>query len=316
MATWKKRTDWLATNFITTSKGTKEALEQMVRFANGDSSSNTAVVHWCLTKPQRNCCESDEESMCKFLSHAVPFFSTGFQTPLLYRMKGYGPASSWVKFGCLFFNILPKALQEMESSEPSSDIASVADAFLAENGLQSVAGEDADFQQILADALDRDQNYSYQNKVRRNLITQEINKSSFWQSSMVIDALIQPIEHGVNYLLGHTKILHDLHFLGRGHPKRDELKEKARTKFLHVVTGALGDALIGNYISFLETGLKEAVDMGLEATPDLLNKVFNLVTVCVTDLHRRFNHELASYPFRMFLYMQLFLYFSDLVWPP
>ena len=274
----------------------------MIRFANGDSSSTGAVVHWCVRTEGQQCCMSDEESMCKFLSHAVPFFGKGYQTPLLYRMKGYGPASSWVKFGCCFFNLLPRVLQELESSEPSSEVASLADAFLSEGRLQAVGGEDADFQQLLADALDGDANQSYQNKVRRHLVAQEMKKSSFWQSSMVIDALIQPIEYGVNSLLGHTKLLHDLHFLGRGHPKADELKTQAKTIFLKVVSGELGENLIQRYVTFLDHGLQEAIDMGLEASAALLNKIFTLVIVCVTDLHRRFKHDFSHHPYRTLLF--------------
>lgn len=297
---WQKRAHWLVRDFVTTSKNTRESLHDFISFANGDSSLPT-VVHWCVSMPGRNCCDSDEESICKFLSHAVPFFSKGYQTPLLYRMKGYGPASSWVKFGCGFFNLLPRVLQAMDSAEPSSELASLADAFLAESRFQDVGGEDADFQQILAEALDADQNYAAQNKLRRQLVTQEISKPSFLQASFVIDAIIGPIEYGVNYLLGHTKLLHDLHFLGRGHPECDDLKAKSREKFMHVVNGGLADALIRRYILFLEDGLKEAFDMGLAASNDLLNKVFQLTTLCITDLHRRLKHEFSAHPFQMHL---------------
>ena len=295
---WQKRAQWLVRDFVTTSKNTREALQDMILFANGDSSLPT-VVHWCVSMPGRNCCDSDEESMCKFLSHAVPFFSKGYQTPLLYRMKGYGPASSWVKFGCGFFNLLPRVLQVMGSAEPSSELASLADAFLAESRFQAVGGEDADFQQILADALDGDQNYAAQNKLRRQLVAQEMSRPSFLQASIAIDAIIAPIEYGVNYLLGHTKLLHDLNFLGRGHPKCDALKEESHKKFMHVVSGGLANSLIRRFILFLEHGLKEAFEMGLVTSNDLLNKVFQLTTLCITDLHRRLKHELSSHPFQM-----------------
>ena len=306
MALWRQRSEWLMRGFITTSKNTASSLSEMIAFANGDTTSST-VVHWCLmgSADKPACCNTDQEALCKFLSHAVPFFSRGYETPLLYRMKGYGPASSFVSFGCCFFRMLPRILQRMaQRSDPGSECATLADALMTETSFRQSGNDGADtagdFEHILADALDMNKNYSAQNSVRRRLVVEEISKPSFPRSVMAVDALIQPIEHGVNYMLGHTKILHDLGFLGRSHPQCGKLQEEARHKFLHTVSGNFGNTLVKEYVDFLQRGLTEAISMGLEAHPALLNQIFQLVIVCMTDLHRRLVYEFRFPPWSLF----------------
>ena len=305
MALWRQRSEWLMRGFITTSKNTASSLSEMIAFANGDTTSST-VVHWCLmgSADKPACCNTDQEALCKFLSHAVPFFSRGYETPLLYRMKGYGPASSFVSFGCCFFRMLPRILQRMaQRSDPGSECATLADALMTETSFRQPGNDGADtagdFEHILADALDMNKNYSAQNSVRRRLVVEEISKPSFPRSVMAVDALIQPIEHGVNYMLGHTKILHDLGFLGRSHPQCGKLQEEARHKFLHTVSGNFGNTLVKEYVDFLQRGLTEAISMGLEAHPALLNQIFQLVIVCMTDLHRRLVYEFRFPPWSL-----------------
>ena len=300
---WRRRTNWLQKAYIPTTKEAKTSLADFIHFANGDSCSET-IVHWCLqdTPLGKPCCSSDEDSFAKLLSHVIPLFTKGFATPLLYRMKHFGPASSFVKVGCCLFRLLPRAVEEMQSTDAAPDVASVAETFLSEGGYQSL---EADLQQLLADAMDMDRNYAAQNKVRRGQVAEEMKKPSFVQGIMVIDSLIQPIEYGVNTLLGHTKVIHDLQFLGRGHPKWADLKQKASDTFLHVVKGNFADILIGKYIDFLKNGLEENIAMGLDCHQELLNKVFQLIIMCVTDVHRRFKHDFSYAPLTLFELLQL-----------
>lgn len=301
MTQWRQRAEWLVRDFIAGPRSTKECLDDLLRFCNGDS-CGTTVVHYCLadTGNGKPCCASDDESLGKLLSHAVAFYSRGYQTPLLYRMKHYGPASSFLKFSAAFFNILPQALA-LVHSEGSEAASSLADALLAETGFQSL---EADALQALQDAVDVDENYAAKNKVRYQLVVQEIGKPSFLQGALLIDGLIQPIEHGVNYLLGHTALLHQLRYLGAGHPDVEDLRRKSKEKFLFVVQGSLADVLIGKFLDFLESGLREAIRFGLDPSPDLLRKVWQLTTVCITDIWRRFKHEFNSFPFKLFNFLK------------
>lgn len=45
--------------------------------------------------------------------------------------------------------------------------------------------------------------------------------------------------------------------------------------------------------------------MGLDPRPELLTKVFQLVTICVTDVYRRFKYEFLSSPFTWFSLLSL-----------
>lgn len=217
-------------------------------------------------------------------------------------MKHYGQASSWIKLGCCYFNLVPRALQMMQSMDANSDSMSLVDVFLQESGFQ--AGE-TDLQQLIADAMDTDRNYAVQNKLRRGKVVDAMTGSAFGQHAMVIDALIKPVERGINFLLGHTQILHDLWFWGRGHPKSQELRQAAKEKFVHVLSGGLADKLMSMYVDFLRTGLLETVRMGLIPERSMLNKIFQLATVCITDIHRRFKYDFSLPPYSLFRLLDL-----------
>ena len=291
MEAWEQRRQWLLKDFITTSKAATESLQGMMKIGNGDMTS-PVVTHWC----KGSCCASEEESLYKFLSHAVHFFGKGFDTPLLYRMKHYGPASSFVTVGCALFNLLPRVLLEMEESASArhNDEAAFIDSLLSDS---RGSLQEADFQHMLADALDADQNYAAQNGARKKMITAEIRKPEFPQSALLIDSLIQPMEVGVNKLFRHTKVLHDLTYLGSGHPKRETLEAEARRIFLDVVSGSFCDMLTAKYLRYLDNGLEQLVQMGLEPVQKHLDTIFIMVIVVISDLFRRFKLDFLHPPF-------------------
>ena len=280
-------------------KRVKEAMADMIAFANGDSTQES-VVHWCLAAGNNRpaCCQGDSEALTKLLSHLVPFFSKGYDCPLLYRMKHFGQASSYIKFACCFFNILPRALAELGEARAKDATTSLADAFLAETGLQTV---EADFEQLLADAIDADTDWAAQNGLRLKKVVAEVAKPMFYQGSLVVDALIRPIEIGINMLLSHTHTMHDLVCVGRGHPQHVQLRESASQKFLSVMRGELGEKLVREYYEFFTDGLLEAIEMGLDldAKPGLLDQIFQVATCDMTDLHRRFCHDFWKPPYSL-----------------
>eukprot|EP00435_Cladocopium_sp_Y103_P032496 s25_g8.t1 len=302
MAQWERRARWLQAGFnCTASKSWNAMLKDMMQFVNGDSTEPT-LHHFCKigVGGAPNCCDSDEESVCKLLSHLVPFWCRGYQTPLLYRMKHYGPAASFMKLGCCWFNFLPQALSYMEAARRGTDseIGRLVDTFLADSGGTFPAG--ADFERLLADVLDSDESFAAKNGARRSMVVQEVEKPDFAQSSILIDAVINPMEFGVNFLLGHSKVLHNLSYVGRGHPDHEKLRKDANDKFLQVVTGRLGERIISQYIHFLETGLDETVQMGLDMNEAVLAKVMVLVLVCISDVYRRFIAEFNVPPWTLF----------------
>eukprot|EP00438_Fugacium_kawagutii_P034009 Skav211224 [mRNA] locus=scaffold934:287200:291877:- [translate_table: standard] len=176
----------------------------------------------------------------------------------------------------------------------------IADALLADGSFSP----EKEFQQILANTLDCDQSYAAQNGLRRKLVTREIGKPDFFKSAMIVDALIQPLEYAISYMMGHTKVLHDLWYLGKGHPKSTALLEKSRLKFMHVTSGKLADHVIQMYMTFLDTGLLCEINMGLQPTPTQLNTMFAMVVVCMSDVFRRFKFDFMQAPFNTFELLQ------------
>lgn len=312
MQAWQKRSQWFCRDFVSKSRRAKESLEALFKVANGDTSSSV-ITHWCLL-PQgassRACCESDEEAMYKFLSHAIYFFGRGFDTPLLYRLKHYGPASSFVKIGSCVHSILPRVLKHMDEinkhpqQQTDEESRTFIDSLLSDNhsseGLLS-----QDFQALMSECLDLHENYAAQNGLRRKLVTQHLSAENFDKSANLIDSLINPMEYAVNFLISHTKSLNALTFVGQGHPKKEELMRDTQSKFLKVISGRLADELIQRYIMFLDTGLKEAEEMGLAPDGSLLNTAFAMALVCMADIHRRLKMEFRVPPFTLFHWMDL-----------
>ncbi|CAE7402212.1 unnamed protein product [Symbiodinium sp. CCMP2592] len=307
MPVWQKRTAWILRDYQSTSLGAQKLARSPLDFANGDSTKDV-IVHHCLLPREGEppCCSSHDESVCKFLAQAVPLLSRGFPTPLLYRMKHYGPASSYMKLAGSCFGLLRRVLCEMESSAVQSandgELAQYVDAFLQDSSRPGgvAPAEENYWQHLLASALDSDRDFAAQNGARRRMVIHEISKPSFQQASIVIDCLIQPLEHGINTLLSHTRILHDLTFLGKGHPEYQELCSKSRGLFLRCMSGHFGDQMLREYTVIMERGLFELIDMGFEATDDSLNKIFDAIVLLCTDLHRRCNYELSRAPFKLF----------------
>lgn len=299
MKTWTARCEWLLRDFVSTSKNTKMSLNDVFKVGNGDS-TQPVITHWCLSSkgPGKGpCCNSDEEALLKFISHAVHFFGKGFDTPLLYRLKHFGPASSFVKAGTCYFNLLPQILKEMDTTaarESQQEAGQFVDSILADNV------QDGDWQHVLADALDHDKNFVLQNGARRRMVADELNKPNFYKSSMTIDSIIGPMEYGINFLFGHTKLLHDLSYLGRCHSESEQLQEKARCIFFHVIFGNLGGDLIKRYVTFLDTGLLECIKMGLSPSCSQLNTIFNVVLVIMSDICRRLQQVFDVPPFTLF----------------
>ena len=157
-----------------------------------------------------------------------------------------------------------------------------------------------EFEHLLSEALDADRSYSMQNSVRRRLVAQEVARPAFHQAELMVDGLIQPLEHGVNFLLGHTKMLADLKYVGRRHKAAGDLQRKCCASFLHLVTGGLADKLLKSYMLLLENGLHELCSMGFCPSAEHLNLMFSSVAVLCTDLYRRLKMDFAAAPFRLF----------------
>ena len=292
---WKRRADWIAAGFCAPTKTAKEALADILQFVNGDTTCDT-ITHWCLP----GCCRSDGESINKLLKLLIPFFGKGYSTPLLYRFKHYGPASSFIKVGCTLCKVLPNALAQMSDSckNTNSEMAAMLDVLLADNS----SFKDEDLQRVVGDILDADVDYAAKNSLRKKMMITEVCSARFPQHAVLMDIFLQPMEIAMNSLLGRTKILHELYALGSQHPKHDSLLQTSRSKFLLVLSGQFGQSIMAQYESILQGKLFEAMGMGLQLEQDSsrLRLVYELVIVSITDTWRRFVHEVSAPPYSCF----------------
>lgn len=308
MPQWKKRSAWLRKGFQA-SKGTVDLLDKILDFINGDTTQST-MVHWCLSPGSPNagrCCENDAEAWSKVASMLTAFLSNGYPVPLLYRMKHYATASSFIRVTCSMCGILRTVLNHMAEGETSSSsMADLADVLMANtrqvedstilDGNPSKLNEN-DLQMLISDLLDGDQSFATKNGARFNMAQREIAKNEFHQSSIIVDFIVQCMEPGINSFLKRTKILYDLQYLSHAHPKEAELRKTSKDMFLKVITGTLADELLSNYLALLGGGLQEALEMGLEGSEQQLTLIWQLVVSVMSDLYRRLKQEFESPPY-------------------
>lgn len=276
--------------------------EEILGFINGDTSGDT-LTHWCLP----GCCSSDKESWNKLVKLLIPWMGRGFAVPLLSRFKHYGPASSYIKVGCGLCRILPRILETMQSQTGNinADVTNIIDTLLADSSISATAGEglsEKDLQTLVGGMLEADINYGLQNAVRRKMMIQAITRPNFCHEAIILDCLLQVIEHGINILFSRTKLLHQICNLGTSNSKYMVLIQKSKAKFLHVVSGQLGKDLMGRYEAILLTDLAESIEMGMDigSCDTFLQLSYELVIVGITDCWRRLVHDFKSPPFCFF----------------
>ena len=309
METWRKRSAWLLKGFQA-SKTTVSILKEILDFFNGDT-SDQVLVHWCIPNSVsgKPCCKDDAESLNKGISLLTSFLTKGYAVPLLYRMKHYGPAASFIRVGCCLHSILPRILnvdkQALSPADrPGSDLSNIVDTLLGtehpKKRSESESNKNlspAEFEALVGKLLDEDTSFAAQNGARCQMVQKEISQPAFQQSSMLIDALVQRMERGFNFFLRRTSILNDLSYFSHANPEHEEHKAESSKGFLKVIRGELGQELISDYRDFLKNGFQESVGMGLDGTQSQLNLIFQLVVSCMTDLHRRMVQEFMVPPF-------------------
>ena len=276
----------------------------MLLFCNGNTVEDT-IVHWCTD----GCCDTDSDCVRKLLKVTIPWFGRGFAAPLLYRFKHFGPASSYMKVGLAFHRLLPRTIQHMQGANPSSldaETSRFLDTLLAEpdtaSDRQGGSFTQQDLQIVMGELMDANMDYATSNSIRQKMVCQEIASAGFMSNTFLIDTLLQPFEHGVNFCFARTTLLHQLSALGSSHPKHDELLQKSRARFLDIIRGELGQRLIMSFMDNVKFRLHKMMELGLQgnASMDFLRTAFDLVVVCCTDTWRRMVYDFEQPPWSLF----------------
>ena len=267
----------------------------------GDGKGPFTILEWRHKEdPDIPCCHSDAEALNRLASMLTSLFARGYPVPLLYRMKHYSFAAAFVRLGCMTHRLLPRILQEMNSTmsqdTPGSHLSEFIDALLEGSG---VTKTDAEIETLLSSFLNEDVNYAAQNGARQKMVLRELSNRQFHQSSIMIDMMVQRMETGINFFLRRTKVLYDLQYMSHAHPKHASLRQETKTSFLKVISGEFGWDLIAEYMSILHGHMKETVTMGLDGSQSQLNLIFQLTIVLLTDLSRRFVLEFMGPPYSL-----------------
>ena len=299
MEDWRLRTQWLVKGFLPVSKQTRLQFQELSSFLNGDS-RRPEFIHWCT-----GCCLNDDEALQKVIQLALPVFTKGYPCPLLYRFKHYEGASSFIRTGCCFFQLLPRVLKQMQANmsnkvDSSSKLTSLVESVLQDNSGGHIDAGVTDFQAALDDLLENDLSYSLQNSIRRQKVMEQVSKPQFSQSAIMIDVIINAFEYGSNMLFKRTSILTLLSAFGKQHAKFEEMAGQSCEYFLHIASGTFGEVLMGRAMNLLEVGLAEIVAMGFEPSPERMDLFFRLIIACVSDIWRRLVLEFSSFPFKWF----------------
>ena len=159
----------------------------------GDGKGPFTILEWRHKEdPDIPCCHSDAEALNRLASMLTSLFARGYPVPLLYRMKHYSFAAAFVRLGCMTHRLLPRILQEMNSTmsqdTPGSHLSEFIDALLEGSG---VTKTDAEFETLLSSFLNEDVNYAAQNGARQKMVLRELSNRQFHQSSIMIDMMVQ-----------------------------------------------------------------------------------------------------------------------------
>ena len=191
MKVWATRAKCLCQSFDSGSKRMVEMVKDLFQFLNGDTKSDE-LIHYCKEDPDIPCCHSDTEALNRLASMLTSLFARGYPVPLLYRMKHYSFAAAFVRLGCMTHRLLPRILQEMNSTmsqdTPGSHLSEFIDALLEGSG---VTKTDAEFETLLSSFLNEDVNYAAQNGARQKMVLRELSNRQFHQSSIMIDMMVQ-----------------------------------------------------------------------------------------------------------------------------
>lgn len=275
----------------------RNTFEEILEYLNGNLELDT-VVHHCVSTPDCICCENAEQSLAKCLQLLIPFCSRGYQVPLLYRFKHYDEAICYITFLTSAHNLLSRTLSNMEIAKCTSPSQqAVIDKLLGDCDLASEGpGTDA---AVFGENIDMESFQSH-NAKRKQLVLQEVTSAQFRQKALMVDFMIKPMDHQMNRFFARTKQLARLTLLEEHDTEWQQNAEKCRALFLSVVSGEFGQDIITKYCSMLTTQIDTLVRVGFEASSSNMQTLLTMGIVIISDTWRRFVHEHATYPWKMF----------------
>ena len=295
---WASARQRLKDSFRCQSKLRRQAFEDILDFLNGDLESDT-VFHFCVNSADHVCCASKEESLSKCLRLLVPFCSRGYQVPLLYRFKHYDEAICYVTFCTTIHQLLARTLLGMDLSKTGdASQRQLIDNLLGEYDLGSEGpGTEA---VVFSDNI-ADENFHAHNAKRKQLVHQEVMSSDFRQSALLVDFMIKPMDSMMNRLFARSHQLTKLCLLQKHDPKWLEDTSKCKDLFLAYASGKFGFSIIDEYADMITKQVHTLLEIGLDIHQGShLQILFTMWLLVISDAWRRFVHEMATFPWKVF----------------
>ena len=297
--------EMLKNYYQTQSKLRKQALADSLDFLNGDLESD-CIFHFCIHKNGNECCKGYQDSLNKCLKLVVPFLSRGFPTPLLYRFKHYDGAVGYLKVGFTIHKLLQRTLNEMQLEKTASGTQEafisnlMADIDLAKEGIDGSTAV-----QVNDELLHEDEatNFAAHNAKRKALVHQEIMREDFISSTNIVSLVLKPMDQHMNMLFARSSRLTQLALLGSQQASWDSMAKKSRDMFISIVLGQFGWHIISDYVQMLLPGGLQSLEMtGLDIATSVqeMKVIFQMILIIFSDTWKRFIHDFAGYPLKLF----------------
>lgn len=298
-AVWKRASDKLRESFRCQSIMRKRAMNSCLDFLNGDLSSDQ-VFHFCMDDGTgKQCCTGPDDALGKCLKVVVPFLSRGYQPPLLYRFKHYDEAISYITFASSLHKLLMRTLNAMQGDKGAdSEQRHLVDKLLgdADWGSESPGAAETRFND---DFLD--ENFAAVNAKRKQLVHQEVTKQSFSQSAVLLDFMIQPMDRVINALFARSHHLSQLTLMQGIDENWADLASASRKLFLSIVSGRFGMEIIRQYCEMVTNRLGSLHDVRSDVIEQKsLQTAFTMMAIIVSDVWRRYIHDYAVFPYKLF----------------
>ncbi|CAE7787156.1 HERC1 [Symbiodinium sp. CCMP2456] len=269
--------------------------------------SKPAIIHWCLVGGCSCKSSSTEDCMIKVLRACLNLFGRGYPVPLLQRWKHYGPANAFFARGLLLHRILPRVLENMESSRPPSTTKK------AEHLLAKVAAP-RDEMMVEVDAADHDtdddaaalpqveESFAEVNGRRLQQVCKAVRRDSFLDDASIVNMLCAPIDLAINKLMKRTRIVHTLRneVLMAGASDNVGMASESLRFFLNFASGNFGMDIVKSFLDIIVHTSKESVCKGLGPSPSRAKEVWCGALFGMADSWRRFVHQLDCYPWKLF----------------
>ena len=198
-AQFQKSLSQILSNTVSADTSHKTKTRQKLLDMDNSDPSGTVIAHYCT--PSCSHCNG-EHAKSDMVQAYVQEFATFFDVPLLARWKHYGPAIDYVRKGLCLHQVLPRTILRMGRRSQGGDIAGV-DSLLT--GAKQESRE-----KDLEDLLECNESLANENGKRQQKLVDFFSQSDISQQSVVLDALIKPLDKLLDARFTRTNRLHRL----------------------------------------------------------------------------------------------------------